>query len=72
MSKKLLKEPTETPPKHTLEVLEQPQNAGGSASRKEDVRDDLSDIRKFGDRSPFGLGERMRPELKKKFPLGEQ
>ena len=57
-----MKEPDRKPPENPLIVQQEPQNAGGSASRKEDVRDDLSDIRKFQDAEKH----------KHKFPLGEQ
>lgn len=70
MSKKLLKEPSREPPKNPLETQNEPQNAGGSAARKEDVRDSLDDIKKFQQDMHY-FGQPRKPENKKKFPLGE-
>jgi hypothetical protein len=68
---KLLKEPDRKPPLNPLETQQEPQNAGGSAARKQDVKDDLSDIRKFTERSHSYLGEPATPSERVKFPLGE-
>lgn len=67
----LLKAPTRKPPAHTLEILKDVKQAGGTAARHEDNAPygEESTAKMYANQSPHYQGQQAKPEEHQKFPL---